>query len=162
MSRAWPLLGSSSTPAAARGSVAESPTHALLLRPQVIDVPLWLMAANRRWLLGALAEAADDDEDGDEYIAGHQHEYLEEWAENGAISEGEVKELVTERCRTLRQLAQPALPQHPAPSAPAQPAAGPPSGASSFDLTAERGVQTRGRCASARGVRLGVWCTEAR
>ena len=52
---------------------------------------LQLMSANRPWLLAALAEAADDDDDGDEYVAGDQHEIAEEWAEDsdGPISDGE-------------------------------------------------------------------------
>ena len=52
------------------------------------------MSANRPWLLAALAEAADDDDDGDEYVAGDQHEIAEEWAEDsdGPISDGEVEE----------------------------------------------------------------------
>ena len=55
---------------------------------------LQLMSANRPWLLAALAEAADDDDDGDEYVAGDQHEIAEEWAEDsdGPISDGEVEE----------------------------------------------------------------------
>ena len=57
---------------------------------------LQLMSANRPWLLAALAEAADDDDDGDEYVAGDQHEIAEEWAEDsdGPISDGEVEEVV--------------------------------------------------------------------
>ena len=53
-----------------------------------------LMSANRPWLLAALAEAADDDDDGDEYVAGDQHEIAEEWTEDsdGPISDGEVEE----------------------------------------------------------------------
>ena len=56
---------------------------------------LQLMSANRPWLLAALAEAADDDDDGDEYVAGDQHEIAEEWAEDsdGPISDGEVEEV---------------------------------------------------------------------
>ena len=55
---------------------------------------LQLMSANRPWLLAALAEAADDDDDGDKYVAGDQHEIAEEWAEDsdGPISDGEVEE----------------------------------------------------------------------
>ena len=62
---------------------------------------LQLMSANRPWLLAALAEAADDDDDGDEYVAGDQHEIAEEWAEDsdGPISDGEVEEAGRQHCR---------------------------------------------------------------
>ena len=57
---------------------------------------LRLMRANRPWLLAALDEAADDDDDGDPYAAGHPHEPAEEWVEEIAMSDGEVEELVAD------------------------------------------------------------------
>lgn len=40
-----------------------------------------LMRANRPWLLEQLDAAADDDDDGVPYAAGHPHVVLEEWVE---------------------------------------------------------------------------------